>query len=221
MPKSVGARTQPCFTPLLTGKASQVAPLKHTVMCMLSWNDVTTASRCFFFGGGGGSRSSGGVWRVRSCWPSQRPSLNRWRWGREASAAFGTSLEVGAGRIPCPPLTGRHGSHTGTLGRRGRRGFAGELRRRVRRPSQRCWEGRSLSSYCNRFCRPCFCTGWRWLRRACPERCILPPSIGRAVSAGAQAKQVPHSSGPQLGCCHCLETFRWRGCCWLCWAPPL
>ena len=55
MPKSVGARTQPCFTPLLTGKASQVAPLKHTVMCMLSWNDVTTASRCVFFLGGGGA----------------------------------------------------------------------------------------------------------------------------------------------------------------------
>ena len=46
MQKSVGARTEPCFTPLLTGKASEVAPLNHTVLCMLSWNDVTTANRC-------------------------------------------------------------------------------------------------------------------------------------------------------------------------------
>ena len=46
MPKNVGARTQPCFTPMLTGKASEVAPLKHNVLCMLSWNDVTTASWC-------------------------------------------------------------------------------------------------------------------------------------------------------------------------------
>lgn len=34
MPKSVGTRMQPCFTPLLTGKISDVVPLKHTVLCM-------------------------------------------------------------------------------------------------------------------------------------------------------------------------------------------
>ena len=32
MPKSVGANTQPCFTPLLTLKASEVEPLQLTVL---------------------------------------------------------------------------------------------------------------------------------------------------------------------------------------------
>ena len=37
IPKRVSARIQPCFTPLLTGKASEVLPLKQTILCMSSW----------------------------------------------------------------------------------------------------------------------------------------------------------------------------------------
>ena len=39
--KRVGAGKQPCFTPLLTGKASEVTPLKQTVLCISSWKEVT------------------------------------------------------------------------------------------------------------------------------------------------------------------------------------
>ena len=35
--KSVGAKTQPCFTPLLIGKESEVDPTKDTVPLMFSW----------------------------------------------------------------------------------------------------------------------------------------------------------------------------------------
>ena len=40
MPKSVGARTQPCFTPLLIGKGSKEEPSYCTVPCIFSWNYV-------------------------------------------------------------------------------------------------------------------------------------------------------------------------------------
>ena len=40
IPNSVGARTQPCFTPLLTGNALDVAPLKHSVLWMLAWKEL-------------------------------------------------------------------------------------------------------------------------------------------------------------------------------------
>ena len=39
MPKSVGARTHSCLTALRTGKGSEVAPSKSTVLCMLLWDD--------------------------------------------------------------------------------------------------------------------------------------------------------------------------------------
>ncbi|KAL8595938.1 hypothetical protein ACOMHN_018250 [Nucella lapillus] len=39
----VGARTQPYFTPLHTGKGSDVSPLSCTMTIMLSWNWRTTA----------------------------------------------------------------------------------------------------------------------------------------------------------------------------------
>ena len=39
IPKRVGARTQPCFSPLLNGKASEVIPLKHTMLCILEGGD--------------------------------------------------------------------------------------------------------------------------------------------------------------------------------------
>ena len=45
IPKRVGARTQPCFTPLLTGKGSEVAPSKQTVLCMSWWKEVMTTRR--------------------------------------------------------------------------------------------------------------------------------------------------------------------------------
>ena len=40
MPKAVGASTQPCFTPLLIGKGSEVEPTYWTVPCMSSRRDV-------------------------------------------------------------------------------------------------------------------------------------------------------------------------------------
>ena len=40
IPKRVGARTQPCFTPLLNGKASEVTLLKHTVLFTSSGKEV-------------------------------------------------------------------------------------------------------------------------------------------------------------------------------------
>ena len=40
MPKGVGAITQPCFTPLLIGKGSEVEPTYWTVPCMSSRKDV-------------------------------------------------------------------------------------------------------------------------------------------------------------------------------------
>ena len=43
IPNRVGAKTQPCFTPLLTGKGSEVAPSKQTVLCMPWWKEVMTA----------------------------------------------------------------------------------------------------------------------------------------------------------------------------------
>ncbi len=41
MPKSVGARTQPCFTPLRIGKGSEDEPSYWTVPFISSWKDVT------------------------------------------------------------------------------------------------------------------------------------------------------------------------------------
>ena len=41
IPKRVCARTQPCFTPLLTGKVSEVSLLKQTVLCRSPWKDTT------------------------------------------------------------------------------------------------------------------------------------------------------------------------------------
>ena len=55
IPNSVGARMQPCFTTLMNGKASDVAPLNRTVPCMLSWKEETTAKSLE------GSQSSRGV----------------------------------------------------------------------------------------------------------------------------------------------------------------
>ena len=40
MPKSVGARTHPCFTPLLIGKGSDEDPSYRMVSFMSSWKDV-------------------------------------------------------------------------------------------------------------------------------------------------------------------------------------
>ena len=40
MPKGVGASTQPCFTPLLIGKGSEVEPTYWTVPCMSSRKEV-------------------------------------------------------------------------------------------------------------------------------------------------------------------------------------
>ena len=40
MLKRVGARTQPCFTPLLTSKGSDMLPSYCTVALMSSWNDL-------------------------------------------------------------------------------------------------------------------------------------------------------------------------------------
>ena len=41
IPKSVGARTQPCFTPLRMSKGAEVEPSYTTVPFMSSWNDFT------------------------------------------------------------------------------------------------------------------------------------------------------------------------------------
>lgn len=40
MPKSIGARMQPCFTPLRMSKASEVDLLKTTVPFMFLWKDL-------------------------------------------------------------------------------------------------------------------------------------------------------------------------------------
>ena len=45
IPNRVGARTQPSFTHLLTGKASEVAPSNETVLCMYTWKAVMMAMR--------------------------------------------------------------------------------------------------------------------------------------------------------------------------------
>ena len=50
MPKSVGARTHPCFTPLLTGKGSEEEPSYWTVPFISSWKEVIILRS---FGGGG------------------------------------------------------------------------------------------------------------------------------------------------------------------------
>ena len=41
IPKSVGARMQSCFMPLLTGKEADVPPVKQAVLCIPSWKDVS------------------------------------------------------------------------------------------------------------------------------------------------------------------------------------
>ena len=50
MPKSVEARTHPCFTPLLIGKGSDEDPSYCTVPFMSSWKDVIILRS---LGGGG------------------------------------------------------------------------------------------------------------------------------------------------------------------------
>ena len=40
IPNSVGASTHPCLTPLLTGNASDVVPLKLTMLCVSSWKEA-------------------------------------------------------------------------------------------------------------------------------------------------------------------------------------
>ena len=55
MPKSVGARTHPCFTPLLIGKGSDEDPSYYTVPFMSSWKDVIILRS---LGGGGGGASN-------------------------------------------------------------------------------------------------------------------------------------------------------------------
>lgn len=83
---------------------------------MLSWKEVTTASRC------GGSRSFGGSWRVCSCLLGRKPSWARW--GTEASVTPGTCLEVCAAKSLSPPSISQHGSHIGTLADAGSKGSA-------------------------------------------------------------------------------------------------
>mgnify|MGYP001801150208 CR=1 FL=1 len=44
-PNSVGASTQPCFTPLLIGKLSDIAPLYWKQACIPAWKDWMRVSR--------------------------------------------------------------------------------------------------------------------------------------------------------------------------------
>ena len=48
MLKRVGARTHPCFTPLVTGNESEVSPLSRTVALMPSCNCRTSAVNFLF-----------------------------------------------------------------------------------------------------------------------------------------------------------------------------
>ena len=81
LPKRVGTRTQPSFTPLRNGKASEVTPLKHTVLCISSWKEVTMLYR---LGGQPCPRCLGGKYRNSCCnrcdYPySCRRSILLWR----------------------------------------------------------------------------------------------------------------------------------------------
>ena len=58
MPKSVEARTHPCFTPLLIGKGSDEDPSYCTVPFMSSWKDVIILRSLGGGGGGGDIQSS-------------------------------------------------------------------------------------------------------------------------------------------------------------------
>ena len=93
MSNKVDASTQPCLTPLPTGKASEVPPLKHIVLCMPSWNDVVIAS------------SLGGypIFRRSLKRPSQLTRSNAFVRSMKASTARGTSLVTDAPRKSCPP----------------------------------------------------------------------------------------------------------------------
>ena len=43
MENKVGAKIQPCFTPLLTSKGSEASPFSWILACMLSWKEATSA----------------------------------------------------------------------------------------------------------------------------------------------------------------------------------
>ena len=45
IPKRVGARTQPCFTPFTMEKGSDIIPSTWAVPCMFSWNDLIRSSK--------------------------------------------------------------------------------------------------------------------------------------------------------------------------------
>ena len=45
IPKRVGARAQPCFTPFTMLMGSDIIPSTWAVPCMFSWNDLIRASK--------------------------------------------------------------------------------------------------------------------------------------------------------------------------------
>ena len=117
MPNNVGASTQPCLTPLLTGKGSEVPPLKHTVLWMPSWKDVVMPS------------SLGGhpIFRRSLKRPSLLTKSNAFV--RSMKARYkGSSLVTDATRKSCPLWIFRRENRTGTKGRFAPRGSVGVSR---------------------------------------------------------------------------------------------
>ena len=80
MPKSVGARKQPCLTPLRISSGSEELPLNSTVPFVSVWTDSIMLCNL------GGQPIFGRTLKGRLCWPDQTPLCPyRYRkWGVES-----------------------------------------------------------------------------------------------------------------------------------------
>ena len=150
MPKRVGARTQPCFTPFLMSNGSDILHSYWMVAFTSSWKDLIMLC------------SLGGKPIFRRMLKSPSP-LTR----SNAFFALCTSPPVDGERISCPLWNVLLGSHIGTLGRRVRLAVGDAGARRGQRVCLRRAGGNCPCSYCSRFCHPCSCTGLQSWHHAC------------------------------------------------------
>ena len=202
MPKSVGARTHPCLTPLLMGKGSEEEPSYWTVPFISSWKKVIILS----------SLGRGGHPILCRC--MNRPDLlTRWNTlvrsikamyrGRLCSQHFSCSslrenimliVDHSARNPHCASGYTRSASVSAVYS-----AWHG------RRSCRKRWEGIFRDSYCNCFARP--------------EAHFLPPSTVTRVCEGIQEGwYLCLLWWPLAESHHCLVLCRWLGSLWPYWA---
>ena len=134
MLKRVGARTQPCFTPLMIRWLPSYHHEKIWSCCEAS-EDI---------------RALGGCWRAYSRLPGKRPRSDPWRQCRGAFAVPCTSTIVAEGEKSCPLWNVLLENHIWTLCRRVPPAVKDVLTGIWHTVCPRCSRGRCLWSCCSR-----------------------------------------------------------------------